>query len=165
VGINSAVEIMTSGEAAATWGKATTTLLQSTQVGSSAHAKKHAAFRSVMIAARRYPGLRLATLAAALIQTATEGNFSAVITTIDKQLGDLHAEEQKDIDLKVYCKTEGDKTANEMDDLHHKMTKIQGLMDPVNLKEDRAAGRHRINRKRYHRNCGGDGRSALNARH
>jgi predicted nucleic acid-binding Zn-ribbon protein len=133
-GINKAVEILTSDEAAATFSRSTSMFMQTSQVSTTANAKKHAAFMAVKTVARRNHSLRLAALAA-FIQTSTEGHFNAVISTIDKQLGDLRTEEQDDIDLKDYCAAEEDKTANEIEDLQHKMTNIQGLIDRLNSKK------------------------------
>lgn len=133
-GINKAVEILTSDEAAATFSRATSMLLQSSPMSTPAETRKHAAFGAIKAIARKHHSLRLAALAA-FVQTSTEGHFNAVISTIDKQLGDLRAEEQDDIDLRDYCKAEEDKTANEIEDLQHKMTNIQGSIDRLNAKK------------------------------
>jgi len=133
-GINKAVEILTSDEAAATFGRATSMLLQNSQTSSSGTAKKHAAFKAVKAVARRHHSLRLAALAA-LIQTSKADNFPVVVETVDKQLAELRQEEQDDIDLRSYCAAEEDKTANEIEDLQHKMTNIQGLIDRLNSKK------------------------------
>jgi len=130
-GINKAVEILTSDEAAATFGRATSMLLQNSQTSSS---KKNAAFKAVKDVARKHHSLRLAALAA-LIQTSTAGHFNVVVDTVDKQLEELRQEEQDDIDLRSYCAAEEDKTANEIEDLQHKMTNIQGLIDRLNAKK------------------------------
>merc|ERR1711865_1052472 len=42
---------------------------------------------------------------------------------------------QDNIDLRSYCAAEEDKTANEIEDLQHKMTNIQGLTDRLNAKK------------------------------
>jgi peptidoglycan hydrolase CwlO-like protein len=133
-GINKAVEILTSDEAAATFGRATSMLLQNTQGTTLASAKKHAAFKAVKAVARRHHSLRLAALAA-LIQTSTEGHFNVVVDTVDKQLAELRQEEQDDIDMRAYCAAEEDKTANEIEDLQHKMTNLQGAIDRLNAKK------------------------------
>jgi len=133
-GINKAVEILTSDEAAATFGRATSMLLQSSGASTAAVARKHVAFQAVKAVARRHHSLRLAALAA-LIQTSTEGHFNVVVDTVDKQLEELRQEEQDDIDLRSYCAAEEDKTANEIEDLQHKMTNIQGLIDRLNAKK------------------------------
>merc|ERR1719181_1666391 len=109
-------------------------LLQNSQSVTSSSAKKHAAFKAVKAVARRHHSLRLAALAA-LIQTSTEGHFNVVVDTVDKQLAELRQEEQDDIDLRAYCAAEEDKTANEIEDLQHKMTNIQGLIDRLNSKK------------------------------
>merc|ERR1712224_1174043 len=44
-------------------------------------------------------------------------------------------EEMDDMELKDLCKLEEDKTANEIEDLEHKMTNIQGLIDRLNAKK------------------------------
>merc|ERR1719181_1623232 len=109
-------------------------LLQNSQSVTSSSAKKHAAFKAVKAVARRHHSLRLAALAA-LIQTSTEGHFGVVVDTVDKQLAELRQEEQDDMELKDLCKLEEDKTANEIEDLEHKMTNIQGLIDRLNAKK------------------------------
>jgi len=134
-GINKAVEILTSDEAQATFGRATTMLLQNAQAGV---AGQTAAYNTLRLAARKHNSLRLAALAA-LVQSSATGHFDIVINTVDKQLGDLRQEEQDDIDLKDYCKAEEDKTANEIEDLEHKMTNLDGLIDRLNMKKKEIA--------------------------
>jgi len=130
-GINKAVEILTSDEAQATFGRATSMLLQSAPASSTA---QDAVYNSLRLAARKHHSLRLAALAA-LVQTTTTGHFDVVINTVDKQLADLRQEEQDDIDLRDYCKAEEDKTANQIEDLEHKMTNLDGLIDRLNSKK------------------------------
>jgi len=130
-GINQAVGILTSDEAKATFGRATSMLLQSAPAASTAQEKVYNALR---LGARKNHSLRLAALAA-LVQTQTTGHFDIVINTVDKQLADLRQEEQDDIDLRDYCKSEEDKTANQIEDLEHKMTNLDGLIDRLNSKK------------------------------
>merc|ERR1719478_2085793 len=109
-------------------------LLQASQAGIAAHGKKQAAFEALKNLGRRHQSIRLAALAA-LVQTSTEGHFDVVINTVDKQLAELRQEELDDIDLRDYCKGEEDKTANEVEDLEHKMKNLQGLIDRLNAKK------------------------------
>merc|ERR1719321_2565262 len=133
-GINKAIEILTSDEAQATFGRATSMLLQSSQthkVGSPAKAKAYQALKTV---AKKHHSLRMAAMAA-MVQTATEGHFDVVIGSVDKMIAELRAEEQDDIDLRDYCQDEENKVENEIEDLQHKATNIQGLIDRLNAKK------------------------------
>merc|ERR1719235_2468970 len=132
-GINKAVEILTSDEASATFGRATSMLLQSSQVSTADHAKKQA-YAALQTLARKHHSLRVAALAA-LVQTSTAGHFNVVVETVDKQVAELRQEEMDDRDIKDMCKLEEDKTSNEIEDLEHKMTNIQGLIDRLNAKK------------------------------
>merc|ERR1719316_389971 len=72
---------------------------------------------------------------AAMVQEATEGHFDVVIGSVDKMLAELRAEEQDDIDLRDYCQDEENKVENEIEDLEHKSTNIEGLIDRLNAKK------------------------------
>merc|ERR1719214_300763 len=72
---------------------------------------------------------------AAMVQTATEGHFDVVIGSVDKLIAELRAEEQDDIDLRDYCQDAENKVENEIEDLQHKATNIQGLIDRLNAKK------------------------------
>merc|ERR1719265_2270053 len=72
---------------------------------------------------------------AAMVQTATEGHFDVVIGSVDKMIAELRQEEQDDIDLRDYCQDEENKVENEIEDLQHKATNIQGLIDRLNAKK------------------------------
>merc|ERR1719236_323425 len=72
---------------------------------------------------------------AAMVQTATEGHFDVVIGSVDKMIAELRAEEQDDIDLRDYCQDAENKVENEIEDLQHKATNIQGLIDRLNAKK------------------------------
>merc|ERR1719380_457078 len=72
---------------------------------------------------------------AAMVQTSTEGHFDVVIEAVDKMLAELRAEEQDDIDLRDYCQDEENKVENEIEDLEHKSTNIEGLIDRLNAKK------------------------------
>merc|ERR1719240_1618653 len=62
---------------------------------------------------------------AAMVQTATEGHFDVVIGSVDKMIAELRQEEQD----------EENKVENEIEDLQHKATNIQGLIDRLNAKK------------------------------
>merc|ERR1719158_746189 len=134
-GINKAIEILTSDEAQATFGRATSMLLQSTlthkKTTSPAKTKAYLALR---IVAKKHHSLRMAAMAA-LVQTATEGHFDVVIGSVDKLIAELRAEEQDDIDLRDYCQDAENKVENEIEDLQHKATNIQGLIDRLEAKK------------------------------
>merc|ERR1719428_944352 len=50
-------------------------------------------------------------------------------------IAELRAEEQDDIDLRDYCQDAENKVENEIEDLQHKATNIQGLIDRLNAKK------------------------------
>merc|ERR1719261_341555 len=133
-GINKAIEILTSDEAMATFGRATSMLLQSSQKSSSASPNKNKAYHALKGVARKHHSLRMAAMAA-MVQTATEGHFDVVIGSVDKMIAELRQEEQDDIDLRDYCQDEANKVENEIEDLQHKATNIQGLIDRLNAKK------------------------------
>merc|ERR1719299_281067 len=70
-----------------------------------------------------------------MVQTATEGHFDVVIGSVDKMIAELREEEQDDIDLRDYCQDAENKVENEIEDLQHKATNIQGLIDRLNAKK------------------------------
>merc|ERR1719335_1842686 len=70
-----------------------------------------------------------------MIQTATEGHFDVVITSVDKMLAELRQEEMDDITLRDYCQAEEVKVEGEIEDLQHEMDTLQGLLDRLNAKK------------------------------
>jgi peptidoglycan hydrolase CwlO-like protein len=133
-GINKAIEILTSDEAQATFGRATSMLLQSSQTQKTASPAKAKAYQALKTVAKKHHSLRMAAMAA-MVQTATEGHFDVVIGSVDKMIAELRAEEQDDIDLRDYCQDAENKVENEIEDLQHKATNIQGLIDRLNAKK------------------------------
>merc|ERR1719161_3501569 len=133
-GVNKAIEILTSDEAAATFGHATSMLLQTQQRSAVKNDGKEEAFRTLKAIAGKHHSLRMASLAA-MIQTSTEGHFDMVITEVDKMLAELRQEEMDDITLRDYCQAEEVKVEGEMEDLQHEMDTIQGLIDRLNAKK------------------------------
>merc|ERR1719299_338985 len=73
-----------------------------------------------------------------MVQTATEGHFDVVIGSVDKMIAELRQEEQDDIDLRDYCQDEENKVENEIEDLQHKATNIQGLIERLEAKTRRS---------------------------
>merc|ERR1719235_3094646 len=131
-GVNKALEILGGDEAGETFGRATSMLLQSSQKGSAGkHPKKDTAYNALKGVAKKYHSLRMGSIAA-MVQTSTEGHFDVVIEAVDKMLAELRAEEQDDIDLRDYCQDEENKVENEIEDLEHKSTNIEGLIDRLN---------------------------------
>merc|ERR1719321_1199567 len=133
-GINKAIEILTSDEAQATFGRATSMLLQSSQTHKTESPAKAKAYQTLKTVAKKHHSLQMAAMAA-MVQTATEGHFDVVIGSVDKMIAELRAEEQDDIDLRDYCQDAENKAENEIEDLQHKATNIQGLIDRLNAKK------------------------------
>merc|ERR1719201_802385 len=133
-GVNKAIEILTSDEAAATFGRATSMLLQAEKRVATKTGRKHAAFQVVKSLAHKHHSLRMAAMAA-MIQTATEGHFDVVITSVDKMLAELRQEEMDDITLRDYCQAEEVKVEGEIEDLQHEMDTLRGLLDRLNAKK------------------------------
>merc|ERR1719265_1511499 len=95
---------------------------------------KAKAYHALQTVAKKHHSLRMAAMAA-LVQTATEGHFDVVIGEVDKLIAELRMEEQDDIDLRDYCQDAENKVENEIEDLQHKATNIQGLIDRLNAKK------------------------------
>merc|ERR1719171_2042221 len=95
-GVNKAIEILTSDEAAATFGRATSMLLQTQQRSAVKSDGKEEAFRTLKAIAAKHHSLRMAAVAA-MIQTAEKGHFDMVVTEVDKMLAELRQEEMDDI--------------------------------------------------------------------
>merc|ERR1719263_256423 len=109
-------------------------LLQSSQKNIAKTPSKDKAYQTLKTVASKHHSLRMAAMAA-MVQTATEGHFDVVIGSVDKMIAELRAEEQDDIDLRDYCQDEENKVENEIEDLQHKATNIQGLIDRLNAKK------------------------------
>merc|ERR1719262_300291 len=134
-GIEKAEGILNSDDAKDTFGKANAMLLQRRQM-SERHpsSKKEAAYKALKAVARKHHSLKMGAMAA-LVETSTEGHFDVVIESVDKMLAELRKEEQDDIDLRDYCQDAENKVENEIEDLQHKATNIQGLIDRLNAKK------------------------------
>merc|ERR1719236_126790 len=132
-GVNKAIEILTSDEASATFGRATSMLLQTSQ--RTTHPGRDAAFSTLKALAGKHHSLRMAALAA-LVQTSTEGHFDQVIVSVDKMLAELRQEEQDDITLRDYCQAEEVKVETEIEDTQHEMDTLQGLIERLNAKKE-----------------------------
>merc|ERR1719375_1684519 len=111
-------------------------LLQNRQRGHASHQnpKRDAAYKVLKAVARKHHSLKMGAMAA-LVETSTEGHFDVVIESVDKMLAELRAEEQDDIDLRDYCQDTENKVENEIEDLEHKSTNIEGLIDRLNAKK------------------------------
>merc|ERR1719160_1942692 len=109
-------------------------LLQSSQTHKTGSPAKDKAYHVLKGVARKHHSLRMAAMAA-MVQTATEGHFDVVIGSVDKMIAELRQEEHDDIDLRDYCQDEENKVENEIEDLQHKATNIQGLIDRLNAKK------------------------------
>merc|ERR1719267_303180 len=133
-GINKAVEILTSDEAQATFGRATSMLLQSSQTHKTGSPAKAKAYQALKTVAKKHHSLRMAAMAA-MVQTATEGHFDVVIGSVDKMIAELRAEEQDDIDLRDYCQDAENKVENEIEDLEHLISNIEGLIERLEGKK------------------------------
>merc|ERR1719454_2647405 len=103
-------------------------LLQTSQKNVAKSPRKDKAYKALKGVARKHHSLRMAAMAA-MVQTATEGHFDVVIGSVDKMLAELRQEEQDDIDLRDYCQDEENKVENEIEDLEHRITNIEGLIE------------------------------------
>jgi len=130
-GINKAVEILTSDEAQATFGRATSMLLQTAQ--DSEDVPRGKAYRTLKNVARKYHSLRLAALAAT-VKTSAKGHFNAVIKSIDKMIGELRGEEQDDIDHRDWCQEHENKFTNQKEDLEYKVGQTEALIERLEAK-------------------------------
>jgi len=128
-GINKAVEILTSDEAQATFGRATSMFLQTAQDSESAPRAK--AYRALKGVARKYHSLRLAALAATV---KTGGHFDSVIKSVEKMIGDLRSEEQDDIDHRDWCQEHENKFTNQKEDLEYKVGQTEALIERLTAK-------------------------------
>merc|ERR1719158_1547971 len=128
-GINKAVEILTSDEASATFGRATSMFLQT----SSESEPRGKAYRALKNVARKYHSLRLAALAAT-VKTTTTGHFDSVIKTVEKMLGELRGEEQDDVDHRDWCQEHENKFTNQKEDLEYKIGQTEALIERLEAK-------------------------------
>merc|ERR1719331_3468081 len=96
--------------------------------------KKEAAYKALKAVARKQHSLKMGAMAA-LVETTTEGHFDVVIESVDKMLAELRKEEQDDIDLRDYCQDAENKVENEIEDLEHLISNIDGLIDRLNGKK------------------------------
>merc|ERR1719377_434494 len=133
-GVNKAIEILTSDEAAATFGRATSMLLQTQQRSAVKSDGQQEAYRGLKALASKHRSLRMAAMAA-MVQTASKGHFDVVITSVDKMLAELRQEEMDDITLRDYCQAEEVKVEGEIEDLVHEMETLSGLIDRLNAKK------------------------------
>jgi len=131
-GINKAVEILTSDEASATFGRATSMFLQTS---ADAEAPKNKAYTALKAVARKYHSLRLAALAATVKTTAT-GHFNAVIKTVEKMIGELRSEEQDDVDHRDWCQEQENQMTNQKEDLNYKVGQTSALIERLTSKSD-----------------------------
>merc|ERR1719235_577258 len=109
-------------------------LLQTRQRSAAKSDGQQEAYQAVKSLAHKHHSLRMAAMAA-MIQTATEGHFDVVITSVDKMLAELRQEEMDDITLRDYCQAEEVKVEGEIEDLEHEMETISGLIDRLNAKK------------------------------
>jgi len=130
-GINKAVEILTSDEAKATFGRATSMFLQTAQDSEKAPGVK--AYRALKNVARKFHSIRLAALAAT-VKTTEGGHFNAVIKSIDKMIGELRGEEQDDIDHRDWCQEHENKFTNQKEDLQYKVGQTEALIERLTAK-------------------------------
>jgi septal ring factor EnvC (AmiA/AmiB activator) len=128
-GINKAVEILTSDEASATFGRATSMFLQTSEEAE----PKNKAYRALKSVARKYHSLRLAAIAAT-VKTTVGGHFDSVIRSIDKMVGELRTEEQDDVDHRDWCQEHENKFTNQAEDLEYKVGQTEALIERLEAK-------------------------------
>lgn len=122
-GIDKAIEILTSDDAKALFGKAIKpgtekTFLQLSDAG------QQKAYRALKLIAERTHSNRLARIAAA-VRSSSLGHFDAVIEEIDELMTTLKAEEKADINHRDWCKEETFKNENEASRYEYKIKKTE----------------------------------------
>merc|ERR1719335_109924 len=133
-GIEKAEGILNSDDAKETFGKANAMMLQRSQKSQRHTPRKEKAYKALRAVARKHHSLKMGAMAA-LVETSTEGHFDVVIESVDKMLAELRKEEQDDIDLRDYCQDAENKVENEIEDLEHLISNIEGLIDRLNGKK------------------------------
>jgi len=119
-GIAKALEILTSDEARALFGKAIKpgmeTSFMQLDIDSSLERAKMKAYDVLKAQAQKHHSLRLAALAAT-VRTMGVGHFDKVIEEIDKMIAELKAEEADDIKQRDWCKDEYQEISEEKAEL------------------------------------------------
>jgi hypothetical protein len=126
-GIDKAIEILTSDDAKALFGKAIKpgaekTFLQLSKDEGAQGNKK--AYKMLKTLAERTHSNRLARIAAA-VRVTSEGHFDAVIEEIDQLMETLKSEEKADINHRDWCKEETFKNENEASRYEYKIKKTE----------------------------------------
>merc|ERR1719498_2157471 len=140
-GIVKAIEILTSDEDQATFGRANSMLLQHAQRGSlklQARERAQKALAGLKKIAKKEHSLRLAAVSASLVQLASKGAMEPVINAVDKMLAELRQEEQDDITLRDYCQAKEVKVETEIEDVQHEMDTLTGLIERLTAKKGEA---------------------------
>merc|ERR1719161_2014338 len=119
-GIAKALEILTSDEARALFGKAIKpgmeTSFMQLDIDSSLERAKMKAYDVLKAQAQKHHSLRLAALAAT-VRTMGVGHFDKVIEEIDKMIAELKEEEKADIKQRDWCKDEYQEVSEEKAEL------------------------------------------------
>jgi len=122
-GIDKAIEILTSDDAKALFGKAIKPGMEKTFLQLS-DADQQKAYRALKLIAERTHSNRLARIAAA-VRSSSLGHFDAVIEEIDELMTTLKAEEKADINHRDWCKEETFKNENEASRYEYKIKKTE----------------------------------------
>lgn len=132
VGVNQAIEILTSPDARQTFESSATTFLQ---VSAKQPHRAHA-FQRLQTLAAKYQSQDLSLLAT---KVKSSGHFDKLFVQIDEMISDLRKEEQEDIAHRDRCEASENKNKNDLDDQGHDLenadAKIKRLGDKaVDLK-------------------------------
>merc|ERR1719191_1941509 len=122
-GIDKAIEILTSDDAKALFGKAIKPGMEKTFLQLS-DADQQKAYKALKLIAERTHSNRLARIAAA-VRSSSLGHFDAVIEEIDELMTTLKAEEKADIHHRDWCKEETFKNENEASRYEYKIRKTE----------------------------------------
>jgi len=133
-GMTQAIAILSSPDAKATFGRATTTFIQLSSI--TMHREDSGkAYDRIKRLATTYKSLSLAKIAVAIrADQKTRGHFDNVITMIDKMIGMLREEEAEDIKHRDRCEAKENANQNAKDDLNNEITKTKEAIERMDNK-------------------------------
>jgi len=125
-GMATAISILSSKDAKATFKASTTTFMQVSSVKHQSGAGRSAkAFSLLKSLAGRYKSIAMANMA---VDAQSGGHFDKVISQIDMMMADLRAEEQDDIAHRDRCENQQNANANQLEDLEAAIKKTNAAL-------------------------------------
>jgi len=139
VGVNKALEILTSDAARETFEASAGTTAMDTfgsagvdvdfvQVESETDSPQHKAFKVLQKVIGNSNNLKLARIAAS-VKTATKGHFDVVISEIDSQIEDLHTEGEEDVTQRDWCIKEQNTEERNKSDQEYLISQLQAKIE------------------------------------